>query len=60
MLYVHVPLCGISAYGNTMQHLVANPTLEAALPVLRQGSYPARAMNVFSMTTRSDGRKTAE
>jgi hypothetical protein len=43
-----------------MQHLVANPTLEAALPVLRQGSYPARAMNVFSMTTRSDGRKTAE
>jgi hypothetical protein len=48
--------CGISAYENTMQHLLTDPTLKAALPVIRQGGHPACAISVSAMITRPEGR----
>jgi hypothetical protein len=48
--------CGISAYENTMQHLLTDPTLEAALPVIGQGGDPACAIRVSPMMTRPGGR----
>ena len=49
--------CGISASENTMQHLLTDPTLEAAPPVIRQGGDSVCAISVSAMITRPDGRK---
>jgi hypothetical protein len=39
-----------------MQHLLTDPTLEAALPVIRQGGDPACAISVSAIITRPGGR----
>jgi hypothetical protein len=43
-----------------MQHPLANPILEAALPMIRQGRYSACAIGLSPMTTRPEGRQRAQ
>jgi hypothetical protein len=48
--------CGISAYENPMQHLITDPTPEAALPVIWPGGHPACAIGVLPMIAQPGGR----
>jgi hypothetical protein len=51
--------CGLSACEKLMRHLHARPTLQAALPVLRQGGLYACASNAVSTNIRSEGARPA-